>query len=224
MFTVNASQALPYYRDVILQPSIEWLPVMFRTMAALVVAPIVFFTMLDVTAYLIARTVGLHSSHPSRVSNVPCIPLPPKSSQSSPTIVISSSDPSQISLTTPPSESASTSSSEIRFPLHFTSPSEGANIALSGDGLFSPPESRSNSPPIDKVRSSFLKSEYRARKRTTSVGVEALGVITDDDDDTNSTSSSGDGRTTASNDSLTVKGTRSLRKRNPKLTFTPMAS
>ncbi|KAG8872391.1 hypothetical protein FRB98_009645 [Tulasnella sp. 332] len=180
--------------------------------------------MLDVTAYLIARTVGLHSSHPSRETDIPSITVPPKSKSqtSGPTIIISSSDPSQIAapLSKPPSPT-----SQIRFPLHFTTPSEGANFKLSGDGLFSPPESRSTSPsPLDGA-SRMLKNEYRARKRATSVGVEALGVITDDDDDTTSTSS-GDSQVKR-NDSLTVNGdgsSRSLRKRGPKLTFTPMAS
>lgn len=85
--------------------------------------------------------------------------------------------------------------------------------------MFSPPESRAGSPSLDR------QSKYRTRKRAASVGVEALGAITDstsgEEDDTESVSSAslnGESRLGATG----VPAASPLRKRRPGLQFTPL--
>ncbi|KAG9044867.1 hypothetical protein FS837_007391 [Tulasnella sp. UAMH 9824] len=139
-------------------------------------------------------------------------------------------------LPTPPEETASSSSSSTRstlnlaspkLPLHFTTPSEG-NFALSGEGIFSPPESRAGSPPPSEA-GSRIKEGYKSRARAASIGVEALGAITDstdnEEDDTDSASSSAGtsgGPTGKVFLSATPMKGAALRKRKPGLQFTPV--
>jgi len=211
---------------------IHWLPFLFRTVALVVAAPLIFFFALDIVAYLIARTVGAgspHNRHGTSNTSAHIVSIPQSTSKDTPSIVIS--DTSILSsfakhghqLPTPPSEDQSPTA---KFPTHFTSASEG-NFALAGEGMFSPPESRSNSPPLDR------KEAFRTRKRAASVGVEALGAITDSEDaETSSSASSstsgessiGTGPTSKSSSSaLSPGGTGApLRKRKPGLQFTPL--
>jgi len=221
-------------------PTVQWLSVLFRTLALVVAAPMVFFTALDVVAYLIARTVGAGSPH--RHAHLVAISRDdhdrpyPTIIVSSPTTTSKAIQPSTLSnalsslqrpahmhhpdqLPTPPSseETSLSTPTEPKFPTHFTSPSEG-NFALAGEGVFSPPESRSSSPPLDKV--------YKTRKRAASVGVEALGTITDSEDaetetaSTSSASSAGD----VSPSTLSPPNKGPLRRRRkPGLQFTPLA-
>lgn len=46
MFPLDASHIIPFYHDILLRPSIAWLPVLFRFLSAVVIAPVVFFSML----------------------------------------------------------------------------------------------------------------------------------------------------------------------------------
>lgn len=148
----------------------------------------------------------LHQQHqkPTIIVSEPALEL---------STALSSLQRSQQQLPTPPSEPPS----PPRFPTHFTSASEG-NFALAGEGMFSPPESRAGSPPLDR------KSHYRTRKRAASVGVEALGAITDStnsEDETESTSSGGSGEHRPSATGV-ANAAAPLRKRKPGLQFTPM--
>ncbi|KAG8905812.1 hypothetical protein FRB99_008177 [Tulasnella sp. 403] len=141
-------------------------------------------------------------------------------------------------LPTPPSEassprssiiSTSTPTEEPKFPLHFTSPSE-ANVALAGEGVFSPPESRSNTPPPDRLSKSNtckLGVQYKTRKRATSVGVEALGAITDSSEGETGAEGSSDSSSIAGDSSSAFPSIRpdsdaSVRRRKPALQFTPV--
>jgi len=223
---------------VVLHRAIQWLSVLFRTMALVVAAPLIFFTALDIAAYLIARTVGAAHHHrhtsivqvsaPSSKTGKPSITVTPAVEACSLSSALSSLQSLQPEvrkspsshLPTPPSEPSSSDSSKDsspKFPMHFTSPSEG-NFALSGEGMFSPPESRSNSPPLDR------KSQYRTRKRAASIGVEALGTITDStNSETESSSSNGDA-TPADAKYMSIPGRAGapLRKRIPQFQFTPL--
>lgn len=223
-----------------------------------------FFTALDIAAYLIARTLGAphHHQRESHLVKVPAYAA--RDHLDNPAIIISPAatsniEPSSLSsalsnlqnqlpkascssdvrhhhLPTPPSETASSSSStrstlhldSPKLPLHFTTPSEG-NFALSGEGIFSPPESRAGSPPLSESGSSRSKAGYKSRARAASIGVEALGAITDstdnEEDDTDSASSSAGASGGPSGKVLLsaspIKGT-ALRKRKPGLQFTPV--
>ncbi|KAG9017579.1 hypothetical protein FRB90_000664 [Tulasnella sp. 427] len=137
-------------------------------------------------------------------------------------------------LPTPPSESTSSASStrstlhldSPTVPMHFTTPSEG-NFALSGEGIFSPPESRAGSPPLSEAGSSRSRQGFKTRARAASIGVEALGAITDstdnEEDDTDSVSSSAGGSSGKPMLGATAPvKSAALRKRKPGLQFTPV--
>jgi len=120
----------------------------FRVLAFITLAPILFLTLADVAAYVVARTVGMQmdvdSTMPADTKIVLDSPtnalheLPNADGDSLP----GSNRPSQITIPPLPED--------FRLPSrqHFTTPGEG-NFALSG--LFSPPESRSTSPGITMV-------------------------------------------------------------------------
>ncbi len=82
--------------------------------------------------------------------------------------------------------------------------------------MFSPPESRAGSPPLDR------KSHYRTRKRAASVGVEALGAITDSTNSEDETESSSSVASAESSRIGVSAVAAALRKRKPGLQFTPM--
>ncbi|KAG8933088.1 hypothetical protein FRC03_003447 [Tulasnella sp. 419] len=135
--------------------ALEWLPVMFRSLALVVLAPIIILTMLDITAYLIARTLGHPHPKPLDPSSI-STSHKPVDINTSKILDLSRDDVPSIHVTRTPTsapmsiEVTSTSQSP-EFPHHFTSPSEGV-FALSGEGVFSPPISRAGSPSIERRR------------------------------------------------------------------------
>jgi hypothetical protein len=102
----------------------------------------------DFTSYAIVRTLGIEHAHPvsSKLSDVSPSPILVTTSASTPATPSRDSAikrPNHISLPQP-------DTLDIPNPqIHFTTPSSG-NFQLAGVGLFSPPQSRTPSPPLTR--------------------------------------------------------------------------
>ncbi|KZT72114.1 hypothetical protein DAEQUDRAFT_723282 [Daedalea quercina L-15889] len=108
----------------------------FRFLAFLLIAPFAVLTLLDVTSYVIARTLGVIDDTKASTSETGSI----TTEADTPVIVIQpeSPPPAQIPLTTPP-------------PTYFPGPmEEDGNLELSGVGMFSPAPSQPPSPTISR--------------------------------------------------------------------------
>ncbi|KAH9839483.1 uncharacterized protein C8Q71DRAFT_514218 [Rhodofomes roseus] len=109
---------------------------MFRVLAFLSILPFVILTLLDVTSYVIARTLGVIDDTKASTSETGSVPI----EADTPTIVIHPESPpsTQTTLTTPP-------------PTYFRGPlEEEGNLELSGVGMFSPVPSQPPSPTISR--------------------------------------------------------------------------
>ncbi|OSX66303.1 hypothetical protein POSPLADRAFT_1052960 [Postia placenta MAD-698-R-SB12] len=108
----------------------------FRFLAFVVIAPFVLLTLLDVTSYVIARTLGVIDDTKASTSETG----PPTDGPGTPSIVIQSESTSGSSqpATTPPS-------TFFRNPLE-----EEGNLRLSGVGMFSPAPSQPPSPTMSR--------------------------------------------------------------------------
>jgi len=121
----------------------------FRILAFLLILPCIFLTALDVASYLIVRTLGADSAHTLEPVNGTSDYSPGESNldgiSPGPTIDEESRKPPNIML--PPQFNAP--GIQAHQETYFATPLDG-NFALSGEGIFSPPESRASSPPIVK--------------------------------------------------------------------------
>ncbi|KAF9820271.1 hypothetical protein IEO21_01485 [Rhodonia placenta] len=108
----------------------------FRFLAFVVIAPFVLLTLLDVTSYVIARTLGVIDDTKASTSETG----PPTDGPGTPSIVIQSESTTGSSqpATTPPS-------TFFRNPLE-----EEGNLRLSGVGMFSPAPSQPPSPTMSR--------------------------------------------------------------------------
>ncbi|KAI0733153.1 hypothetical protein C8Q72DRAFT_881617 [Fomitopsis betulina] len=106
----------------------------FRVLAVLCIVPFAILTLLDVTSYVIARTLGvIDDTKASTSAGGP-------SEVDTPTIVVQpeSPPPTQTTMTTPP-------------PTYFHGPmEEDGNLELSGVGMFSPAPSQPPSPTLSR--------------------------------------------------------------------------
>ncbi|KAF8585965.1 hypothetical protein K439DRAFT_1632225 [Ramaria rubella] len=117
----------------------------FRILAFVLIVPWVFLTALDVASYMIVRTLGADTTY--RLDKPKAVPYQPSESPPSPHPTLrhdSHKSPDvMVSSESEPDEPAGDIQSETCF-----STSSDANFALAGEGIFSPPASRSASPPI----------------------------------------------------------------------------
>ncbi|KAH9935527.1 uncharacterized protein B0H18DRAFT_415449 [Fomitopsis serialis] len=108
----------------------------FRMLAFLSILPFAILTLLDVTSYVIARTLGVIDDTKASTSETGSVPT----GADTPTIVIQpeSPPPTKTTMTSPP-------------PTYFRGPlEEEGNLELSGVGMFSPVPSQPPSPTISR--------------------------------------------------------------------------
>lgn len=117
----------------------------FYALAIAVASPVILLVALDFTSYAIVRTLGIDNAHPTSSkrleSSTPVLEADPAASAS--VIKGKGRKPSAIAIP-PPSLDAGTPPQ-----IYFTTPG-AANLKLAGVGLFSPPHSRTPSPPITR--------------------------------------------------------------------------
>ncbi|TDL25918.1 hypothetical protein BD410DRAFT_783907 [Rickenella mellea] len=128
----------------------------FRVLAVVLIAPFALLTLLDVTSYVIARTLGVIDSTKASTSDkrvhdngraVDGIP------QSAPPSI--SADESDNKRTTSHGQTIAVTDTSARSerdspPAYFFSPSEERTLKISGAGVFSPAVSRPSSPPTER--------------------------------------------------------------------------
>ncbi|KAG9104080.1 hypothetical protein FRC06_005563 [Ceratobasidium sp. 370] len=126
----------------------------FRVMAYIILAPIIIFTLTDIAAYAVARTLGwsldvdpqADSGAIQKPKEAPMMDPPEPKIEVNPGQTAKDSGPAPPQIALPPSPPT------FAADLRFTTPGE-ANYELSG--LFSPPISRAGSPGLSRrVRSS----------------------------------------------------------------------
>lgn len=154
---------------------------MFRIMAYIILAPMVIFTLMDIAAYAVARTLGWNldaeletgSIDIQKTKEAPIAGLPPPKLQ----VHSDRAQEQEHRAQTPPHLGVPPSPLKFAADLRFTTPGE-ANYELSG--LFSPPISRAGSPGISlssrRVRSSSTSLSATGSDSEGAGGEGRLGV------------------------------------------------
>ncbi|KAF8514219.1 hypothetical protein BU17DRAFT_94707 [Hysterangium stoloniferum] len=141
-------------------PPFSWVTTVattFRVLALVLVIPCVLLTALDIASYLIVRTLGADSAHQADSAT----PAPhyggPDGLASSLNISFDSQSRKAQNMKDLHSEMIAEGAESDSY---FSTSSDGSS-ALSGEGLFSPPISRSSSPPISRhtSRINFLSPQ-----------------------------------------------------------------